>query len=177
MTLSRWLRDYLYIPLGGSRTSRLLTYRNLMITMLLGGLWHGAQWTFVAWGAVHGCWLILERAAGPFPIPAALRWLVTFHVVILAWVLFRSPSFAHAADIFTGLATAPTGIDDPNLLAWAIIIAAIGVQFQPLGAARILFDRFVKLDPLIQGTALACWVLLVTAVSPPGVQPFIYYQF
>lgn len=102
---------------------------------------------------------------------------MTFHVVVLAWVLFRSPSFAHATDIFTGLATAPAGIDDPNLLAWAIIIAAIGLQFQPLGAARALFDRFVKLDPVVQGAALACWVLVVTAASPPGVQPFIYYQF
>ena len=64
MTLSRWLRDYLYIPLGGSRKGTWMTYRNLMLTMLLGGLWHGAAWTFVAWGAIHGTGLAVERALG-----------------------------------------------------------------------------------------------------------------
>ena len=79
MTLSRWLRDYLYIPLGGNRKGRLLTYRNLMLTMLLGGLWHGAAWTFVVWGGIHGLGLALERlprsARGRDPAAAGSRWL------------------------------------------------------------------------------------------------------
>src|SRR5438132_6071818 len=75
MTLSRWLRDYLYIPLGGNRKGRLLTYRNLLLTMLLGGLWHGAAWTFVAWGGVHGAGLAIERALGWRPMSAAAQWV------------------------------------------------------------------------------------------------------
>src|SRR5688500_15682155 len=95
MTLSRWLRDYLYIPLGGNRGGARKTYRNLMLTMLLGGLWHGAAWTFVIWGGIHGGALSAERWArrhwAGFHMPAWLAWLVTFHVVCLAWVFFRSP--------------------------------------------------------------------------------------
>src|SRR3954468_15421158 len=75
MTLSRWLRDYLYIPLGGNRKGRVLTYRNLMLTMLLGGLWHGAAWTFVVWGGIHGAGLALERALGIRPTSTLARWV------------------------------------------------------------------------------------------------------
>ncbi len=94
MTLSRFLRDYLYIPLGGSRGSRLFTYRNLMITMVLGGLWHGAAWTFVLWGAFHGAMLVTEHALDGRVgrrTPAWLRWLGTFAAVCFGWILFRSP--------------------------------------------------------------------------------------
>src|SRR3954454_23014989 len=104
MTLSRWLRDYLYIPLGGNRKGRLTTYRNLMLTMLLGGLWHGAAWTFVVWGALHGGGLAWERflrdrraARGrPEPTGAGRRIagrLLTFHFVFLGWIFFRADSF------------------------------------------------------------------------------------
>ena len=102
MTLSRWLRDYLYIPLGGSRRGRVLTYRNLMLTMLLGGLWHGAAWTFVVWGGIHGLGLASSvprdrRGARPPEPPdtAVRRWagrLVTFNVVCFAWIFFRAGS-------------------------------------------------------------------------------------
>src|ERR1700749_2628648 len=90
---SPWLRDYLHKPLGGSRGAAWNTYRNLMITMVLGGLWHGAGWTFVAWGAFHGAGLAADHAlAGPIPLPAWLRWAVTFHLVVFGWILFRSES-------------------------------------------------------------------------------------
>src|SRR4029077_5577659 len=91
MTLSRWLRDYLYIPLGGSRKGTWMTYRNLMLTMLLGGLWHGAAWTFVAWGAIHGTGLAVERALGWRPTSTAAQWfgrILTFNVVCFGWVFF-----------------------------------------------------------------------------------------
>ena len=93
MTLSRFLRDYLYIPLGGSRGGRLFTYRNLMITMVLGGLWHGAAWTFVLWGAFQGVGLVSEHALGGRigrRTPAWLRWFVTFNLIVFGWILFRS---------------------------------------------------------------------------------------
>ena len=97
MTLSRFLRDFLYIPLGGNRGGRLLTYRNLMLTMVLGGLWHGAAWTFVLWGAYNGLGLVAEHAlGGRLRTPAWLRWLVMFHLIVFGWILFRSQSLATA---------------------------------------------------------------------------------
>ncbi|MBK8286551.1 MAG: MBOAT family protein [Ahniella sp.] len=101
MTLSRWLRDYLYIALGGNRISISRTYVNLFLTMLLGGLWHGASWNFVIWGAMHGSWLVIERLI-LFRIPGwesdfigvkLFRWFLTFHVVCLAWIFFRAKTF------------------------------------------------------------------------------------
>src|SRR3954452_2704502 len=93
MTLSRFLRDFVYIPLGGNRHGRLATYRNLFITMVLGGLWHGAAWTFVLWGAFHGGGLVAEHAlGGRIRAPGWLRWLVTLNLVVFGWILFRSQS-------------------------------------------------------------------------------------
>ena len=111
MTLSRWLRDYLYIPLGGNRKGKARTYLNLMLTMLLGGLWHGASWTFVVWGGIHGTGLVFEHwrrdrrlALGlpePPDTPARIwaRRIVTFNVVCLAWVFFRASSFSDAGAV------------------------------------------------------------------------------
>ena len=92
ITLSRFLRDYLYIPLGGNRGGRLFTARNLMLTMLLGGLWHGAAWGFVLWGALHGTCLVVERMlSGRVKAPPVwLRWAIVFHVVVFGWILFRA---------------------------------------------------------------------------------------
>jgi D-alanyl-lipoteichoic acid acyltransferase DltB (MBOAT superfamily) len=119
MTLSRFLRDYLYLPLGGNRHGALLRYRNLMLTMLLGGLWHGAAWTFVLWGGLHGLYLVVHHGwralRGERP---ANRWshVLTFLAVVLAWVLFRAPDVATAADIYGALAGA-NGIALPHGLA------------------------------------------------------------
>jgi alginate O-acetyltransferase complex protein AlgI len=103
ISLSSWLRDYLYIPLGGNRGSSWFTARNLMITMLIGGLWHGASWTFVAWGSLHGAWLVLHRLTGGRPSNAGggvmmdgLKRLGTFHLVCLTWLLFRAVSLDQA---------------------------------------------------------------------------------
>jgi D-alanyl-lipoteichoic acid acyltransferase DltB (MBOAT superfamily) len=113
MTLSQFLRDYLYIPLGGNRHGSLLRYVNLMITMLLGGLWHGAAWTFVIWGALHGLYLCINHAwsnYGP-PIPDSLRrtagiasFLLTFLAVVVAWVFFRADSLASATSVLSRMA-------------------------------------------------------------------------
>lgn len=126
ITLSRFLRDYLYISLGGNRGTSFHRYRNLFLTMLLGGLWHGAGWTFVAWGALHGTYLIINHAWSAFVqrlSPSvhkrswykSLSWLLTFLSVIVAWVYFRAPDMSRANDIlyamsgFTG-ASIPNGI-------------------------------------------------------------------
>ncbi|MBW3509369.1 MBOAT family protein [Janthinobacterium sp. NKUCC06_STL] len=119
MTLSRFLRDYLYIPLGGSRRGEAMRYRNLMLTMLLGGLWHGAGWTFVIWGGLHGLYLVLQQAWQRMFGAAAARWwpsLLTFLAVMLAWIFFRAPDVATAWDI-TGALVGANGVSLPRGLA------------------------------------------------------------
>src|SRR5579862_6953313 len=98
ISLSTWLRDYLYIPLGGSAEPGYKTYRNLLFTILLGGLWHGANWTFVLWGAIHGVGLAVERALGFARNVTRLWWrrILVFHFVCLGWILFRAPSISAA---------------------------------------------------------------------------------
>lgn len=117
MTLSRFLRDYLYIPLGGNRNGKLLTYRNLFLTFLLGGLWHGAAWTFVIWGALHGIGLIIHRlwSKAGFSLPKVVAWLITFNFVNLAFVFFKADSFTTAISILKGM-SGPNGIALPHSL-------------------------------------------------------------
>jgi D-alanyl-lipoteichoic acid acyltransferase DltB (MBOAT superfamily) len=184
MTLSRWLRDYLYIPLGGSRGSQWFTARNLMITFVLGGLWHGAAWTFVVWGAIHGGWLIVERFAtgnNPQPAPGSgrviLRWLITFHIVCFAWIFFRAESidlaFEMIGRIFTAWGSAP--LITPLLL--AVIAASIAAQFIPPDWQVRVVARLSQFEPLVQAGAFAVVLVVVEALGPEGVAPFIYFQF
>jgi D-alanyl-lipoteichoic acid acyltransferase DltB (MBOAT superfamily) len=185
ITLSRWLRDYLYVPLGGNRISPLATYRNLLVTMVLGGLWHGAAWTFVAWGAVHGGALAVERlVANRWPRSVAtlgpgrrgVRWLVTFHVVGLAWVLFRAPSFGVATGVITGIASAPFE-RAVNPVAVGVIASALLVQLAPVELGAVLRARLAGADPVVQTALAGGWIAFVAALGPEGVAPFIYFQF
>ena len=181
MTLSRWLRDYLYIPLGGNRHGERRTYRNLMLTMLLGGLWHGAAWTFVIWGGIHGAALSVERWGREhlpgFRLPAWLAWLVTFHVVCLAWVFFRSPNLATAFDMLGQVGAAgPSPL--VTLPVVFLTVAAIALQGLPDGWWRRAESWLVARPVAAQGVAFG--VLLVVAdaaVGQQGVAPFIYFQF
>ena len=178
MTLSRFLRDFLYIPLGGSRHGRLRTYRNLLITMLLGGLWHGAGWTFVAWGALHGVGLSAEHAIrGRFSTPVWLRWAVTFHVVVFGWILFRSEDLGMAGEFLSRLVVP----GEPVLwapAAVAAIIVVIGLQLLPERPVEALQLRLERLRPAPLAVGLAVLVALAGAtVSAQGVAPFIYFRF
>ena len=181
MTLSRWLRDYLYIPLGGNRGGRLKTYRNLMITMLLGGLWHGASWTFVLWGGIHGTGLSVERFARErfpgFRLPAWAAWLVTFNVVCVAWVFFRAPDLATAFDVLGGL-----GLSGPSPLVTLplvfLVVVAIAIQAVPREWWRQAEAWLVARPVAIQGLAVGAMIVAAdAAVGQQGVAPFIYYQF
>ncbi len=187
MTLSRWLRDYVYIPFGGSRGGRLLTYRNVMLTMLLGGLWHGAGWTFVVWGAIHGTALVAERwwrdRPGYVARPATgwtLAWkrLVTFNLVCFAWIFFRSDSFADAWDMIVRLFTAwgePSELVTGGVL--LAIAVGIGSQYLPRHLPLALMARFSRLPVPAQAVVLSVGLLVVHAMGPEGVAPFIYFQF
>jgi len=193
MTLSRWLRDYLYIPLGGSRRGSARTYVNLMITMLLGGLWHGASWTFVIWGAIHGAGLAVERALRPWaarrdarlpertPRQArlwqALQVVLTFNVVCLAWVFFRSPDLAVAGQMLTGLARPGRA----SVLTPAVTVALVVGLATQLPAERwwaFVRGQYARLPLLLQGvTAGIVIVVVFTLVDQQGVAPFIYFRF
>jgi alginate O-acetyltransferase complex protein AlgI len=182
MSLSRWLRDYLYIGLGGNRKGRRKTYRNLMLTMLLGGLWHGAAWHFVLWGGMHGSGLAAERwweerrrsRQVRFPW---LRWLLTFSFVCLAWAFFRAQDLPTVGALAHQVLTdaGPTTVTGLTLVTIGLGLALQFVPPQPLALGRTFFAR---LAPVYQGIALA-GVLLLTSVflTGQGVAPFIYYRF
>jgi alginate O-acetyltransferase complex protein AlgI len=177
MTLSRWLRDYLYIPLGGNRKGRLMTYRNLMLTMLLGGLWHGAAWTFVVWGGIHGLVLSLERATGWRPNKWVGR-LITFHVVCFAWIFFRADSFARAGDVIARLFTAwgqPSPLVTTSVVL-AILVGIVGQYVRP-GAVAATLRGFQRLPLPAQATAFGVSLVLINTLGPEGVAPFIYFRF
>jgi alginate O-acetyltransferase complex protein AlgI len=185
MTLSRWLRDYLYIPLGGNRGSPGFVYRNLFLTMLLGGLWHGAAWTFVMWGALHGAYLVGERVVKerwqprgyPSQAVAIGQWLLTFHLVCFAWVFFRAETFGAAMEMLGRIAFA--GGTGP-LVTWlvvATVTASLAVQFLPRSLAAN-GERVLVSTPLaVYAAGMGVAFILIDALGPEGVAPFIYFQF
>ena len=187
MTLSRWLRDYVYIPLGGSRGGTLVTYRNLLLTMLIGGLWHGAAWTFVVWGGLHGTALALERwrrerrGAVARVTAGWPRWrarILTFNFVCLAWIFFRADSFGAAWDMIAGIFT-QWGEPSPLVTSGVLLAIAVGIgsQYLPARLPRLVMARFSRLPVLGQATVLALALMLTSVLGPEGVAPFIYFQF
>ncbi len=190
MTLSRFLRDYLYIPLGGNRKGHTRTMVNLMATMLLGGLWHGASWTFVVWGGIHGTGLVAEHARAdrrkarglpPFNPSGASRWIariVTFQIVCIAWVFFRATSFGNAWDVFDSMLT-NWGQASPLITASVVAatVVGIGVQYVPRATLERLTEWFGKLHPVVMGAAIALCLIVTFNLGPEGVSPFIYFSF
>jgi alginate O-acetyltransferase complex protein AlgI len=182
MSLSRWLRDYLYIPLGGNRKGPRRTQVNLLLTMLLGGLWHGAAWNFVLWGGIHGGGLAVERKVldrvGE-PRTVLTRWvgrIVTFHVVCLAWVFFRADSASSAFEVLgrLGAGGAAPAVTTAIVLA---ILAGLAIQYVPGGATSRLQSAFSRLTVPAQAVALGLTLMAVDAFGVDGVSPFIYFAF
>jgi alginate O-acetyltransferase complex protein AlgI len=180
ISLSSWLRDYLYIPLGGNRAGRWKTYRNLMLTMLLGGLWHGANWTFVIWGGFHGALLACERALGIAekrlnPFLAIPRIAVTFLVVCVGWVFFRARTLGESITVIRELARYPRGHwpIEPALMTLICIslIASIAAEKIDL-AARVQGMPAWRL-----AATLGCMLFLVEIFAPDSPLPFVYFQF
>ncbi len=183
ISLSTWLRDYLYIPLGGNRRGRAATYRNLMITMLLGGLWHGAAWTFVAWGAWHGLLLAVHRAI-PWPAWTGARVLhplkvaATFLLVTIGWVPFRAQSFEDAATLLERMFVPTVGLVlEPPVAALVAAILALVLAAHLLATFVDLPRLARRLPAPLMGGALAAGLLLAQLLTPDAGGAFIYFQF
>ncbi|SDC01172.1 MBOAT family O-acyltransferase [Williamwhitmania taraxaci] len=191
ISLSRWLRDYLYIPLGGSKKGKIRTYINLMITMLLGGLWHGASLKFVAWGGIHGLGLAIERLFGIgkhqpskrlSPVRRFVAIVITFHIVCLAWIPFRAASFSDALTILSRIATAFSWNTIPEvLLGYKAVFITIAIGFAahwfPSQNKENFRGWFISTNPVIKLLAILLVVMLLAQVRTAGIQPFIYFQF
>lgn len=158
MTLSSWLRDYLYIQLGGNRVSPTRTYVNLFLTMLLGGLWHGAAWTFVVWGAMHGIALGINRLWSKLniPMPSVIAWTMTFVFVVFAWVFFRATSFADAFSISSAMLS-PSVSQLPS--SWAMWITDLMAQLGYRGPALEGQGSLIRTEAWL---AIAITMLVVT---------------
>ena len=178
MTLSHWLRDYVYIPLGGNRGGRWRTALNIVLTMLIGGLWHGAAWTFVAWGLFHGVAQAVGMARRDTAAiaPLWLRRVITFHLVCLGWVLFRAASFHDALLVLSRLAH-PGAAPRVTALLVLTIVGSIASQYVSVESVRRAQQRLGDLVPAAQGAILAGGLFLITTLGPQGVAPFIYYRF
>jgi alginate O-acetyltransferase complex protein AlgI len=186
MTLSRWLRDYLYIPLGGNRRGDRRTYVNVMITMILGGFWHGAGWTFVFWGAYHGGllaahqWRVrrgdVEQVDGR--IDVFRQRAATFAWVCVGWVFFRADSMETA---FSLLGRLITGWWTPSEFVTPLVVlmtaGMLALQFWPRGLGLWLQSGLSRLKPAPLGIVLALALLVIVILGPSGVAPFIYFQF
>ncbi len=177
ISLSRWLRDYLYIPLGGNRGGDRRRDRNLLLTMLLGGLWHGAAWTFVLWGLLHGVGLLVERRLGRSPHPVLGR-LITFHFVCFGWVLFRAESLGAASGVLRRLASGwGTDITRLSWVLVALILVMLATHFWPRSAGERGIWAASHAPVALSALAFAFWLVVLEQFGPEGVAPFIYFQF
>jgi alginate O-acetyltransferase complex protein AlgI len=182
ISLSLWLRDYLYVPLGGSRRGRARTVVNVFLTMLIGGLWHGAAWTFVAWGALHGAALAVQRTfawrtKGTIA-PGVVSWAATMLLVMVGWVLFRAPDFATAWLILQKMAFLDDGgavwPHAPTMILLVVAIALhVRIALRREGAAPLQFD-VRKPAHVVAAFACVLWTLLF---APMTHTPFIYAGF
>ncbi|MFP6905542.1 MAG: MBOAT family O-acyltransferase, partial [Verrucomicrobiota bacterium] len=189
ISLSRWLRDYLYIPLGGNRSSVLGTCRNLMLVMLLGGLWHGAGWNFIIWGALHGIYLVfyfLYSQRTRKSCPGKAGWVVqicniflTFHLVTLTWIFFRATYFSGAMDyfrqIFAGVTDGKHSLEiaQVTLFYFALVL----IIDLPMYRKKREYLLDAKAPPLLNAAIIAGLVLLLSFVGQQDVHDFIYFQF
>ena len=183
ISLSSWLRDYLYIGLGGNRRGQGRTARNILVTMLLGGLWHGAGWTFVLWGAIHGIGLVVERAipgllgGKPTPVRRMARTLMTFHLVCAGWGFFRAVDLGRAVEVFAGLGGSWTSAPTIGLGVVLLLLVGVATQFVPAGMADAWWDRATRLPVPLQAIGVIVAILVFDLLGPDGVKPFLYFKF
>jgi D-alanyl-lipoteichoic acid acyltransferase DltB (MBOAT superfamily) len=176
MTLSRFLRDYLYVPLGGDRGGFGRTIANLMVTFVLGGLWHGAAWTFVAWGALHGMGMVVVRTwqrAG-LRLPVGLAWAVTFAFVLVTWVFFRATSMGDAMAMVRAMSGFGTGTGAvPSSTDLGLLAAAFAITLLPVNS-NALTERFT---PALWRAATVGIAVFACLLQLGKVTPFLYFNF
>ena len=183
ISLSSWLRDYLYISLGGNRGGLWMICRNLLITMVLGGIWHGAKWTFVIWGALHGLVLAAERIwrdvkpAGWPVLPRPMAIFLTFHIVTFGWIFFRAPGLDVAMAYLGGIISLRPGPVSLTPLLGVLIAGGMAIHFVPPGLLPRLAGRVARWPAPALGLAMGGLVLVIDAMRFQGVAEFIYYQF
>ena len=197
ISLSTWLRDYLYIPLGGNRGGERQRYRNLFITMFLGGLWHGAAWTFILWGSFHGLMLGFEQwmrkkfdalAPETSSTPGFLARLgdgaqhvvgvvTTFHLVCFAWIFFRADSFSTAMNYLIGFGDWATNSIYTTPFIVGLVTLGMIFQFTPRQLGRELAINLRDLPSPVLGLLFGLGIFVIWSVAPEGVAPFIYFQF
>jgi len=184
ISLSSWLRDYLYIPLGGNHGPRWFVYRNIMITMLLGGLWHGAAWTFVFWGGLHGTALLTHRewtrlTNGLEWANRAMRWLawpITIYLVCLAWIFFRAHDLGRTGTILKQFVFFRGGGNE-HLHRWMLLIVVALAFIHWLNARHWFAESWRRLPAPVFAAAYGCTFAVVLLFVPPHYTPFIYFQF
>ncbi|WP_172298731.1 MBOAT family protein [Pseudoruegeria sp. HB172150] len=180
ISLSTWIRDYLYIPLGGNRGTPLHSHFTLILTMTLAGLWHGAGWNFILWGFFHGAFLAIERVFRRLRIrlPKLLAIAAVFVIVGLLWIPFRAASFPETLQMFAAF-TKSEGYAAPEIIPFVWVLLALGFAMNWLPLA--LRDRaemlIARLAPELQAAILAIGVWIMFATAQDGVAPFIYFQF
>jgi len=204
MSLSTWFRDYVYLPLGGNRVGRFTWVRNVAIVFLLSGLWHGANWTFLVWGALHGAYLVLGRATstarrrvteliGLTRLPAlhhALQCIITFQLVSFAWLFFRATSMSHAQWLIARLWSGPlfAGSDSVSighlfdatrdghlLIAAVLIVLLLGVEWT--ASRRTAAIRWATTPLWLRWPAYYALIVLILWMGDLGSRSFIYFQF
>lgn len=176
ISLSSCLRDYLYIPMGGNRKGEAMAYRNLMLTMLIGGLWHGASWVFVAWGAYHGILLSLNRAfqTNWERVPAVARRAITFVLVVVGWVLFRSTDFPMAATLLTKMFRPEAS---PALMALPALLVLLLVAFAFAHFWKNTFELTHEWGLAMRCVWLCALGLCLARILTWENTPFLYFQF
>ncbi len=188
MSLTRWIRDFLFQPLAYRARGRpIRSAAAILVVMLAIGVWHGAAWTFVAWGAAHGVVMVVERLArgrrrarhaarANSTARRILARFTTFHIVAFAWVLFRADSLESAGRVF-GRLGAPGSIDAVDPLLLTVLVATFAAQLIPPGFSERLAVAVERVGPVIQTAGLAVTLLFIDALGPTGVAPFIYFRF
>ncbi|MBL8112136.1 MAG: MBOAT family protein, partial [Acidobacteria bacterium] len=186
ISLSTWLRDYVFFSLPGNRRGSKLPYLNLVITFAIGGLWHGAAWTFLVWGLLHGAGLAFLRLRAdrgprrPAPLPAwrtALGIVATFHFVAFTWIFFRATSVANALDVLRVLFEGTVSFANVPLTAALALVLGLLAQAMPDAPAKKLELRFVSLPSFAQAAVLVLFALALRLAGGTSVAPFIYTSF
>jgi alginate O-acetyltransferase complex protein AlgI len=188
ISLSTWLKDYLYISLGGNRKGKIITYFNLFVTMLLGGLWHGASLRFILWGAMHGTALVIHKAYISVVKPSQSKlytffsWFITFHFVCFCWIFFRANSMAEAMAVLTQIFTSfnvsvfPQFVSGYTNVLW-IMLLGYALHFTPQRMSAFCQEKLTNANLVLKAAVVVSVIILIIQVKSSDIQPFIYFQF